>query len=163
MVFGGATRNMMGCWAPALAWMSSWKFPPKFRGSSQTPQHNYSLMSYRAPVKQQQYGYTLLPHPQREVGRGLLDLPGPQFRDTVAQSHGQSTFREVLDFCPAVEPVVFGLFLGQASMSQLHIANDYRNPMKVNPILLNNQHSVYLFARITLEKTFQKRSKLEGI
>lgn len=91
----------------------------------------------------------------------MLDLPQPQFRDTVAQSHGQSTFREVLDFCPAAEPVVFGLFFGQASMSQLHIANDYRNPMKVNPILLNNQHSVYLFARITLEKHLEKEVNLK--
>lgn len=82
---------------------------------------------------------------------GLLVLPQPQFRDTAAQSHGQSAFRKVLEFCPAVEPVVLGLFLGQAPESQLHKANDYRNPTKVNPTLLGSLHSVYLLAGITLE------------
>lgn len=29
----------------------------------------------------------------------------------------------------------------------MHIANDYRSPMKVNPELLNRLHSVYLLAK----------------
>ena len=90
----------------------------------------------------------------------MLVLPRPQFRGTAAQSHGQSNFREVLELCPAVEPVVFGLFLGQAPMSQLHIANDYRNPMKVNPIMLSSLHSVYLLAGITLETWSEARVNL---
>lgn len=32
--FDRVIRNTMGCWAPALVWMPSWKFPLKFRGSS---------------------------------------------------------------------------------------------------------------------------------
>lgn len=39
----------MGCWAPALVWKPSWKFPLKFAGSSQTPQPNWGLMSYHTP------------------------------------------------------------------------------------------------------------------
>lgn len=49
-VFGGATKNIMGHWAPVLVWMPSWKFPLESRGSFQIPQHNYSLMSYYALV-----------------------------------------------------------------------------------------------------------------
>lgn len=91
---------------------------------------------------------------------GLLVLPWPQFRDTVAWSHGQSGFREVLELCPTVEPVVSGLFLGQAPESQLHRANDYRNPTKVNPTMLGSLHSVYLLAGITLETWSEEREDL---
>jgi len=57
-----------------------------------------------------------------------------------------------------MEPVVFSLFLGQASMSQLYIANDYRNLRKINPILLSSLHSVYLLAGDRLEIQLEERA-----
>jgi len=133
--------------------MPLWKFPLKFGGSFQTRQHNYSLMSYHAPVCMH-----VLTSSPKGGETGLLVLPRPQFSDTVAQSHRQSTFREVLELCPAMEPVVFSLFLGQASMSQLYIANDYRNLRKINPILLSSLHSVYLLAGDRLEIQLEERA-----
>jgi len=40
-----------------------------------------------------------------------------------------------------------GFVFEQDPMFHVHIANDYRSPMKVNPELLNRLHSVYLLAK----------------
>lgn len=124
-------ESLNGLLSLCLVWKPSWKFPLKFAGRSQ---HNWGLMSYHTPNSSRICSCSHL-SPKGRWNR----LAQPQFRDAVAQSHGQSTLRGALELCPAVEPVVLGLFLGQAPVSQPQTAMITGTPCELTPSVIYTQ------------------------